>query len=131
MTNPQPGDSAAPTALRILVTDVDAALPAWQQLGYTVRDRWGPPFAILSGPGIDVWLSGPETSAAQICEGLDPAARARAATRLVTITDSFDARVGDLQAAGWDPLTSARSGPGGRQVLLQQGETILECFSPR
>lgn len=118
------------TALRVLVPDVDEALPAWRGLGYEVQERWGPPFAILTGPGIDVWLSGPETSAAQICAELEPAVQAAASTRLVTITETFDADVNDLHAAGWEPLTASRSGPGGRQMLLRQGNTVLECFRP-
>jgi len=118
------------TALRVLVPDVDQALPAWQGLGYQVRDRWGPPFAILTGPGIEVWLSGPKTSAALICEGLDATTRAAASTRLVTISDTFDAQVSHLRAAGWACITAERSGPGGRQVLLQHGHTVIECFGP-
>ena len=118
------------TALRVLVPDVDEALPAWRGLGYEVRERWGPPFAILGGPGIDVWLSGPETSAAQISAGLEPALQAAASTRLVTITETFDQHERDLQAAGWQPLTERRAGPGGLQRLLRQGDTVLECFSP-
>ena len=118
------------TALRVLVPDVDQALPAWRGLGYQVRERWGPPFAILAGPGTDVWLSGPQTSAAQIGAELPPAVQAAASTRLVTITDAFDTHLGDLQAAGWEPLTARRSGPGGLQMLLRQGNTVLECFSP-
>ena len=118
------------TALRVLVSDVDEALPAWASLGYGVRDRWGTPFAILAGPGIDVWLSGPQTSAAQICQDLDKATRAAAGTRLVTITDDFERRLDELQIAGWSPITLPRSGPGGQQVLLRQGQTIIECFCP-
>ena len=118
------------TALRVLVPDVDAALPGWEALGYQVRDRWGPPFAILTGPGIEVWLSGPQTSAALICEGLDSLTRAAATTRLVTITDDFDAHVSELQGAGWRTITSDRSGPGGQQMLLQHGDTVIECFQP-
>jgi len=118
------------TALRVLVADVDEALPAWQGLGYQVRERWGQPFAILRGPGVDVWLSGPETSAAQICAELEPAVQAAASTRLVTITDAFDTHESDLRAAGWEPLTPRRSGPGGVQMLLRHGHNVLECFSP-
>jgi hypothetical protein len=79
---------------------------------------------------MDVWLSGPQTSAAQICAGLEPAVHAAASTRLVTITKAFDDHLNDLQAAGWQPLTDRRSGPGGQQMLLRQGNTVLECFSP-
>ncbi len=118
------------TALRVLVPDVDAALPGWQALGYEVRDRWGPPFAILSGPGPDVWLSGPQTSAAKITAGLDQALRSAAAVRLVTISEDLAASLGALEQAGWVQLGAARSGPGGQQVLVQRDGVIIECFQP-
>ena len=117
------------TALRVLVPDVDAALPGWQVLGYEVRDRWGLPFAILSGPGPDVWLSGPQTSAAKITSELDPSLRSSAAVRLVTIVDDLPARLQALQQAGWDSLGPARGGPGGQQVLMRRDGVIVECFS--
>ncbi|HVQ88041.1 MAG TPA: hypothetical protein VMT88_07655 [Actinomycetes bacterium] len=118
------------SALRVLVPDVDEALPGWASLGYEVKDRWGPPFAILTGPGIDIWLSGPQTSAALICEELDGRNRAAASTRLVTVTEDFESRIDELKAAGWTPLTPDRSGPGGRQALLHLSGTVIECFSP-
>jgi hypothetical protein len=118
------------TALRVLVPDVDAALPGWQALGYEVRDRWGPPFAILSGPGPDVWLSGPQTSAAKITSELDAGLRSTASVRLVTISDDLAAHLAVLQRAGWDRLGETRSGPGGQQALMRRDGVIVECFQP-
>ena len=118
------------TALRVLVPDVNAALRGWQVLGYEVRDRWGPPFAILSGPGPDVWLSGPQTSAAKITSELDPGLRSSASVRLVTIVDDLAAHVRAMQQAGWGSLGATRSGPGGQQALLRRDGVIVECFQP-
>ena len=49
--------------VRYLVNDVDAALPFYRALGFRLTERWGPPFAILKRKGIELWLSGPGTSA--------------------------------------------------------------------
>ncbi len=34
--------------LRVLVSDVDEAIAPLLTAGFTLTDRWGPPFAILS-----------------------------------------------------------------------------------
>lgn len=49
--------------VRYLVDDVDAALPFYRALGFRLADRWGPPFAVLKGKGLTLWLAGPDTSA--------------------------------------------------------------------
>ena len=51
--------------VRYLVDDVDAALPYYAALGFTLAERWGPPFAIVEREGLTLWLSGPNTSAAR------------------------------------------------------------------
>jgi len=45
--------------VRYLVDDVDEALPFYELLGFTLADRWGPPFAIVERDGLSIWLSGP------------------------------------------------------------------------
>ena len=49
--------------VRYLVDDVDAALPFYRALGFRLADRWGPPFAVMKGKGLTLWLAGPGTSA--------------------------------------------------------------------
>jgi len=44
--------------VRYLVEDVDAALPFYAALGFTVAERWGPPFVMLAREGLELWLSG-------------------------------------------------------------------------
>lgn len=46
-----------PTA-RYLVDGVDAALPFYAALGFTLAERWGPAFAIVEREGLTLWLSG-------------------------------------------------------------------------
>ena len=49
--------------VRYIVEDVDACLAFYRALGFSLADRWGPPFAIMKGHGLSLWLSGPGTSA--------------------------------------------------------------------
>ena len=52
--------------LRYLVHDTDAAVEFYTTaLGFTLAERWGEAFAIVSKDGLTLWLSGPQTSAAQ------------------------------------------------------------------
>jgi catechol 2,3-dioxygenase-like lactoylglutathione lyase family enzyme len=56
---------------RYIVDDVDASLPFYRALGFKLADRWGPPFAVMKGHGLSLWLSGPGTSARKkLKEGL-------------------------------------------------------------
>jgi len=61
--------------VRYLVDDVDEALPFYELLGFTLADRWGPPFAIVERDGLSIWLSGPGTSARKtLDDGSEPVA---------------------------------------------------------
>ncbi len=51
--------------VRYPVDDVDAALPFYAALGFTLAERSGPPCAIVEREGLTLWLSGPNTSAAE------------------------------------------------------------------
>jgi hypothetical protein len=115
--------------LRVVVPDVEEAVAAYAAAGYEVAQRWGPPFAILAGPGPDLWISGPGTSAARTTEALDADLRPAAAVRQVLEVDDVAATVSALLAAGWEPAGAAQSGPGGTQQLLHRGPVVVEVFS--
>jgi hypothetical protein len=115
--------------LRVVVPDVDEAVAAYAAAGYEVAQRWGPPFAILSGPGPDLWVSGPGTSAARATDALEPELRPASAVRQVLEVDDVAATVAGLLAAGWEPAGDAQSGPGGTQQLLHRGPVVVEVFS--
>jgi catechol 2,3-dioxygenase-like lactoylglutathione lyase family enzyme len=52
-------------AVRYLVDDVDAALAFYvDRLGFAVREDWGP-VVVVTRDDLDVWLSGPQSSAAE------------------------------------------------------------------
>jgi hypothetical protein len=115
--------------LRVVVPDVDDAVHAYAAAGYVVVSRWGPPFAILSGPGPDLWVSGPETSAARATDALDAELRPAASVRQVLEVDDVGTALAALVAGGWEPCGTAQSGPGGTQQLVRRGPIVLEVFS--
>jgi catechol 2,3-dioxygenase-like lactoylglutathione lyase family enzyme len=52
-------------AIRYLVDDVDAAVQFYvDRLGFEVREDWGPVVIVTRGD-LELWLSGPESSAGQ------------------------------------------------------------------
>jgi hypothetical protein len=117
-------------AVRVVVDDVDAAIAAWAAAGYSVGERWGPPFAILRADGEpDIWLAGPGTSAARTLEGLDIGDAASASVRQVLEVDDVPATVEVLSAAGWQPIGEPLTGPGGAQQLVRRGPVFLEVFA--
>jgi hypothetical protein len=119
-------------AIRVLVDDVDAALPAWEAVGYSVAQRWGPPFAVLQAEAMpDIWLSGPGTSAARTLDRLSPSDAASASVRPVVEVDDADAAIDGLVRAGWAVVGDPVTGPGGSQRLLRRGPVFLEVFTDR
>ena len=117
--------------LRVLVSDVDEAIAPLLTAGFTLTDRWGPPFAILSAGDAHLWVSGPPTSAAKLTEQL-PGDQARLAqVRPVQQVDDVDAAIPEHLADGWSVAAGPVSGPGGTQELLQRGSAFLEVFAGR
>ena len=52
--------------VRYLVNDVDAAMKFYVDLlGFTLKRRMGPPFAMVSRGDLTLWLSGPGSSASR------------------------------------------------------------------
>src|SRR6478735_8784560 len=105
-------------AVRVVVDDVDSAIDAFAAAGYVVAQRWGPPFAVLSGPGPDLWVSGPGTSAARSSAELPDDLRAAGAVRPVLEVVDVDRALEPLLAGGWSPASGPVEGPGGGQRLM-------------
>ena len=117
-------------AVRVVVGDVDAAIAAWSGAGYSVGERWGPPFAILRAEGEpDIWLAGPGTSAARTLEALDAGDAASASVRQVIEVDDVPETVTALVGAGWQAVGEPLTGPGGSQQLVRRGPVFLEVFA--
>lgn len=118
--------------IRYLVHDVDAALDFYVgRLGFTLTQRWGPPFAMVALGDLTLWLSGPGTSASRpMPDGAQPAPGGW--NRLVLEVSDFDTRIEALRAAGVRMRSDVVSGPGGRQILIEDPSgNPVELFSPR
>lgn len=117
--------------VRYLVDDVDAALPFYRALGFRLTDRWGPPFAVVKGHGLTLWLSGPGTSARKpLASGQVPVPGGW--NRLVIPVKNLDDTLARLAALGITPRSPPVQGPGGRQVLVNDSSgNPVEVFQPQ
>jgi catechol 2,3-dioxygenase-like lactoylglutathione lyase family enzyme len=118
--------------IRYLVDDVDRAEAFYvDQLGFARVARMGPAFGIVERDGLSLWLSGPQTSAAQpMPDGRTP--EPGGWNRLVVEVDDVAAAVERLAAAGVVLRNEPLTGPGGTQVLIEDpAGNPVELFSPR
>ena len=104
--------------VRYLVNDVDAALAFYVgALGFELVERWGPPFAMVRRDDLTLWLSGPGTSAARpMPDGAQPVPGGW--NRLVLETGDLASLVDKLKRSGARLRSDIVSGPGGKQVLV-------------
>lgn len=107
------------STMRYLVKDTDAAVAFYTGvLGFELVERWGPPFAIVGKGDLKLWLSGPGTSAAKpMPDGRMP--EVGGWNRIVVQVDDIMKTVDALKAAGARFRNDVISGPGGRQVLIE------------
>lgn len=104
--------------VRYLVKDVDAALAFYSALGFTLVERWGPPFAMIARGDLTLWLSGPGTSASKpLADGSMPVPGGW--NRLVIKVDDIDAAIEALRPTGATLRSEPVQGPGGQQVLVE------------
>jgi catechol 2,3-dioxygenase-like lactoylglutathione lyase family enzyme len=117
---------------RYLVHDVDVAVTFYTaQLGFQLRERMGPAFAIVTRGDLELWLSGPQTSAARpMPDGSQPVPGGW--NRCVIEVTDLEMIVAALQAAGVRFRNEIISGPGGSQILVEDPSgNPLELFQPR
>ena len=117
---------------RYLVHDADEAVAFYVDLlDFELVNRMGPAFAIVQRDGLELWLSGPQTSAAQpMPDGSVP--EPGGWNRIVLEVDDASAAVERLVAAGVRCRNEPLSGPGGAQVLIEDPSgNPIELFTPR
>lgn len=116
--------------VRYLVHDVDAAVEFYALLGFALEARWGPPFAIVKRADLQLWLSGPGTSASRpLQDGSQPAPGGW--NRLVVECAELPQTTAALRAAGVHFRSEPITGPGGTQVLLDDPSgNAVELFQP-
>jgi catechol 2,3-dioxygenase-like lactoylglutathione lyase family enzyme len=104
--------------IRYLVNDVDVAVAFYLDiLGFQLVEKWGPPFAMVKRGDLTLWLSGPGSSASRpLTNGSKPLPGGW--NRLVLETDDLVSLVEKLTQSGARFRSEIVSGPGGKQVLV-------------
>jgi catechol 2,3-dioxygenase-like lactoylglutathione lyase family enzyme len=118
--------------VRYIVDDVDAAIAFYvDELGFTLDQQMGPAFARVQRGDLQLWLSGPLSSAARpMPDGQQPVAGGW--NRLVVEVDDIAEVSNRLRAAGIRFRNEIVTGPGGQQILLEDpAGNPIELFQPR
>ena len=116
---------------RYLVNDLSIAIPFYtEHLGFKLDYQMGPAFASVSTEGLTLWLSGPQTSAAKAMpDGRKP--EPGGWNRLVLEVKDIEALVDSLKQAGLKFRNDIVTGPGGKQILLDDPSgNPIELFEP-
>ena len=118
--------------LRYLVDNVEAAIAFYtEHLGFTLEQQMGPAFGIVSRDDLSLWLSGPQSSAARpMPDGRRP--EPGGWNRLVVEVDNLESKVTQLKEAGLSFRNEIVTGPGGKQIVLEDGDgNPIELFEAR
>jgi len=106
------------SSVRYLVRDVDTAVIFYtQRLGFNLEQRMGPAFARVSKGDLNLWRSGPQSSAARpMPDGRLP--ERGGWNRFVLGFDNVVSMVARLKQAGVHVRNDRASGPGGKQIVV-------------
>jgi len=118
-------------AVRYIVTDVERSIAFYtQHLGFTLEQRQGTAFARVSKDGFGLTLSGPGSSGARaLPDGRQ--AEPGGWNRLVLEVKDLPSVVSTMNQAGLRLRSKIVSGPGGRQVQLEDPDgNPIELFEP-
>ena len=118
-------------SVRYMVDDVDAALEFYTKLlGFEIMMSAAPAFADVRRGNLRLLLSGPASSAGRpMADGRTPGPGGW--NRIHFIVDDIEAEVTRLRDAGARFRNDIISGPGGKQVLLEDpSNNVVELFQP-
>jgi catechol 2,3-dioxygenase-like lactoylglutathione lyase family enzyme len=118
--------------VRYLVTDVPRAISFYvERLGFTVEQEMLPAFARLRRDDLTLWLAGPVSSAARpMPDGRHP--EPGGWNRFVIEVEDLAAIVAGLRDAGATFRNDFVSGPGGKQILIEDPDgNPIELFEAR
>lgn len=118
-------------SFRYIVSDVDAAVTFYTtMLEFELEEQFGSAMAIVRRDDAVLWLAGPQSSAARpMPDGAQPAPGGW--NRIVIEVDDIATTVEALRATGARLRSDIVSGPGGRQVLVEDPSgNPIELFQP-
>jgi catechol 2,3-dioxygenase-like lactoylglutathione lyase family enzyme len=117
--------------VRYMVDDVDAAIAFYtEHLGFEVRSNASPAFADVTRGNLRLLLSGPASSAGRAMpDGVRPGPGGW--NRIHLVVADIATEVARLQDAGVSFRNDIVTGPGGRQILLEDPSgNLVELFQP-
>ncbi len=117
--------------VRYLVSDADRAVAFYTKyLGFTLCRRWGPAFSSLTRGDLELWVSGPGSSAARAMpDGHRP--EPGGWNRIVVQVEDLSLVVAEMQTAGVRFRNEVVTGPGGKQILIEDpAGNPIELFEP-
>lgn len=116
-------------AVRYIVRDVDQAVAFYRDnLGFELRQQFGPAMAILKRNDLTLWVAGPPASASRpMPDGRRPEPGGWG--RFVLEVDDLDDLVRTLRERGVTFRNTVVTGPGGRQILCDDPSgNAIELF---
>ncbi len=117
--------------VRYMVDDVGAAVNFYTtHLGFMLLTNYGPAFADVKRGYLRLLLSGPTSSAGRpMPDGRQPGPGGW--NRIHLLVDDIDAEVARLRGAGVRLRNDVVTGPGGKQILLDDPSgNPIELFQP-
>ncbi len=117
--------------IRYMVNDVETSIEFYiKYLGFKLTQKMGPAFAIVSKDDLNIWLSGPQTSAARpMPDGRKP--EPGGWNRFVIEVDDIEALVASMKNNNLYFRNEIISGPGGKQILAEDSSgNPIEIFEP-
>src|SRR4026209_517429 len=117
--------------VRYMVDDVEQSIAFYTELlGFEVLTNAPPAFADVKRGNLRLLLSGPKSSAGRpMPDGAVPGPGGW--NRIHLIVDDIDTEVARLRDAGAQFRNDIISGPGGKQILLQDPSgNVIELFQP-
>jgi catechol 2,3-dioxygenase-like lactoylglutathione lyase family enzyme len=117
--------------VRYMVDDVDEAITFYTELlGFELLTTAAPAFADVRRGNLRLLLAGPTSSAGRpMPDGRQPAPGGW--NRIHFIVDDIDAEVARLRDRGASFRNEVVSGPGGKQILLEDPSgNVVELFQP-
>ena len=117
--------------VRYQVTDVSRSIEFYTaQLGFNLEKQHLPAFAEVSAGDLHLILSGPDASGSRPM----PDGRRQEPggwNRVILQVDDLEARIGDLKTAGLRFRNEMESGPGGKQIQIEDPDgNPIELFEP-